>query len=116
MIAVIIDKLDKRAAEVCIAGVPIPSSKIPRGLISYAEKVLQVVDVSAILKEPVVILQIIGVHPIVLAADLILLECTKVRQILEFAGNIVGRDVHNIHQQLSWQLTTDEGRIPHAES
>jgi predicted transcriptional regulator len=51
-----------------------------------------------------------------LAADLILLECTKVRQILEFAGNIVGRDVHNIHQQLSWQLTTDEGRIPHAES
>jgi hypothetical protein len=31
---------------------------------------------------------------------------TKVRQILKFAGLIVGLDVHNIHQQHGWQLTT----------
>ena len=52
-------------------------------------------------------------HPIKLAAEFGTLRLRKLAGIEQRARLIVGLDVHNIHQQLSWQLTTKRERIPH---
>lgn len=45
-------------------------------------------------------------HQIKLAAEFGTLRLRKLAGIEQRARLIVGLDVHNIHQQLSWQLTT----------
>lgn len=98
-VAVTFHQTDNCSAEVWVRIVSFPVLKFAGGFYRCANEVAQMVELTAILKEPIVILNAIWVHPIELFADLILIWLAEVAQVHQITRLIVCDDVHNIHQQ-----------------